>query len=279
MSLGYNSRHDDNLEEIFALPRSATASVEDHGFSSLKTDEFGAKDHSQSLQMKDDHKCRPLWISPDGHIFLETFSPVYKQTQDFLITISEPEGRPQFIHEFKLTPYSLYAAVSVGLNTKDIIDYLGRLCKHNLPTPIIKFIEECTMSFGKVKLVLKHNQYFVESEHGEIMQKLLADNIISGTRKRTEAEADFQEATDRIIFKKTARVDVVVRAAQNQDQAETDNSTAIPADIKSYLDNVDDDDDEEDPKTELFSYEVKQEHLEDLQRRCNELEYPLLAEY
>ena len=279
MSLGYNSRHDDNLEEIFALPRSATASVEDHGFSSLKTDEFGAKDHSKSLQMKDDHKCRPLWISPDGHIFLETLSPVYKQTQDFLITIAEPEGRPQYIHEFKLTPYSLYAAVSVGLNTKDIIDYLGRLCKHNLPTSITKFIEECTMSFGKVKLVLKHNQYFVESEHGEIMQKLLADNIISGTRKRTEAEADFQEATDRIIFKKTARVDVVVRAAQNLDQADTDNSATIPSDIKSYLDNVDDDDDDEDPKSELFSYEVKQEHLEDLQRRCNELEYPLLAEY
>ncbi|KAI6655042.1 XPB protein [Oopsacas minuta] len=281
MSLGYSSRHEDNLEELFALPRSATASVEDHGFSSLKTDEFGAKDHSQSLQMKDDHKCRPLWISPDGHIFLETFSPVYKQTQDFLITISEPEGRPQFIHEFKLTPYSLYAAVSVGLNTKDIIDYLGRLCKHNLPTSIVKFIEECTMSFGKVKLVLKHNQYFVESEHGEIMQKLLADNIISGTRKRIETEADFKEATDRIIFKKTARVDVVVRAAQIQDQTvpmETDN-TAIPSDIKSYLDNVDDDDEDDDPNTEVFSYEVKQEHLEDLQRRCNELEYPLLAEY
>ena len=281
MSLAYSSRQEENLEEIFALPKSATTTVEDHGASSLRTDEFGAKDYSQSLQMKEDHKCRPLWISPDGHIFLETFSPVYKETQDFLITISEPEGRPQFIHEFKLTPYSLYAAVSVGLNTKDIIDYLGRLCKHNLPTPIVKFIEECTMSFGKVKLVLKRNQYFVESEHGEIMQKLLADNIISGTRKRTETEADVQEATDIIIFKKTARLDVVVRAAQKEELAvptDTDAHTAIPSDIKSYLDNVDEDEDE-DPKSELFSYEVKQEHLESLQRRCNELDYPLLAEY
>lgn len=30
--------------------------------------------------------------------------------------------RPSFIHEYKLTPYSLYAAVSVGLQTEDIID-------------------------------------------------------------------------------------------------------------------------------------------------------------
>jgi DNA excision repair protein ERCC-3 len=31
-------------------------------------------------------------------------------------------SRPSFIHEYKLTSYSLYAAVSVGLQTEDIID-------------------------------------------------------------------------------------------------------------------------------------------------------------
>ena len=25
---------------------------------------------------------RPLWVTPDGHIFLETFSPIYKQAYD-----------------------------------------------------------------------------------------------------------------------------------------------------------------------------------------------------
>lgn len=30
--------------------------------------------------------------------------------------------RPAFIHEYKLTAYSLYAAVSVGLQTEDIIE-------------------------------------------------------------------------------------------------------------------------------------------------------------
>lgn len=30
--------------------------------------------------------------------------------------------RPAFIHEYKLTSYSLYAAVSVGLQTEDIIE-------------------------------------------------------------------------------------------------------------------------------------------------------------
>ncbi len=34
--------------------------------------------------------------------------------------------RPEHIHEYKLTSYSLYAAVSVGLQTADIIEYLTR---------------------------------------------------------------------------------------------------------------------------------------------------------
>lgn len=91
------------------------------------------------LHLKPDHASRPLWISPDdGHIILEAFSPIAEQAQDFLVAISEPVSRyadfccviytsrhairPAFIHEYKLTSYSLYAAVSVGLQTEDIIE-------------------------------------------------------------------------------------------------------------------------------------------------------------
>lgn len=36
----------------------------------------------------------------------------------------------------------------------------------------------CTLSYGKVKLVLKHNRYFVESRHSDVIQKLLKDKVI-----------------------------------------------------------------------------------------------------
>jgi hypothetical protein len=42
-----------------------------------------------------DHTNRPLWVTPDNRIFLETFSPVYKQAYDFLIAIAEPVCRPE----------------------------------------------------------------------------------------------------------------------------------------------------------------------------------------
>lgn len=128
-----------------------------------------------------------LFQAPDGHIFLEAFSPVYKYAQDFLVAIAEPVCRPNHIHEYKLTAYSLYAAVSVGLQTSDIVEYLQKLSKTSVPEGIVQFIKVrmrgndrkmssfilivrslhlimflfsqlCTVSYGKVKLVLKHNR-------------------------------------------------------------------------------------------------------------------------
>ncbi len=46
-----------------------------------------------SLHLKPDHASRPLWISPEGHIILEAFSPIAEQAQDFLVAISEPVSR------------------------------------------------------------------------------------------------------------------------------------------------------------------------------------------
>ena len=52
----------------------------------------------------------------------------------------KPVSRPEFIQEYKLTSYSLYAAVSVGLQTNDIIEYLKRLSKTSIPPSVINFI-------------------------------------------------------------------------------------------------------------------------------------------
>jgi hypothetical protein len=39
------------------------------------------KDFTDTVALKNDANSRPLWVSPDGHIFLETFSPIYKYLQ------------------------------------------------------------------------------------------------------------------------------------------------------------------------------------------------------
>lgn len=82
------------------------------------------------MKLKEDHANCPIWIGPDSRIFLEAFSPLYREATDFLIAIAEPVSRPQYIHEYMLTSYSLYAAVSVGLSKTDILKVLKRLAKN-----------------------------------------------------------------------------------------------------------------------------------------------------
>ncbi len=55
-----------------------------------------------------------------------------------------------------------------------------------VPESIVSFIRERTLSYGKVKLVLKHNKYFVESSHPETLQFLLKDRVIREARVHSE---------------------------------------------------------------------------------------------
>ena len=45
-------------------------------------------------------------------------------------------------------------------------------------------IKICTANIGKVKLVLKHNKYFIESQYPDFLQKLLRDPVISDARAK-----------------------------------------------------------------------------------------------
>ncbi|TRY74213.1 hypothetical protein DNTS_002857 [Danionella cerebrum] len=271
-----------------AVPAAAGKQVDE---SSTKLDEYGAKDYRLQMLLKNDHTSRPLWVAPDGHVFLEAFSPVYKYAQDFLVAISEPVCRPIHVHEYKLTAYSLYAAVSVGLQTSDIIEYLQKLSKTSVPDGIVQFIKLCTVSYGKVKLVLKHNRliqsrrgthgedatpkeaYFVETAFPDVIQRLLQDAVIRDCRLRS-AEGEETELITEIISSKPAitksqQDNGAPSSSQNQDGPRS--GTQVPEDIFSYYEQMDKEEEEEE--------ETQTEMIEVLQKRCIELEYPLLAEY
>ncbi|XP_045414785.1 general transcription and DNA repair factor IIH helicase subunit XPB isoform X3 [Lemur catta] len=217
--------------------------------------------------------------APDGHIFLEAFSPVYKYAQDFLVAIAEPVCRPTHVHEYKLTAYSLYAAVSVGLQTSDITEYLRKLSKTGVPDGIIQFIKLCTVSYGKVKLVLKHNRYFVESSHPDVIQHLLQDPVIRECRLRN-SEGEATELITETFTSKSAISKTAEGSSGPSTSLVTDpqGKSDIPTDLFDFYEQMDKDEEEEE-ETQTVSFEVKQEMIEELQKRCIHLEYPLLAEY
>mmetsp|Transcript_14873 Transcript_14873/g.28841 ORF Transcript_14873/g.28841 Transcript_14873/m.28841 type:complete len:838 (-) Transcript_14873:212-2725(-) len=176
------------------LDKSASAKIADRARSNINLLATG-EDFRKVLELKPGHESRPLWVAPTGQIYLETSSPYFALATDFLVAISEPESRPEFIHHYKLTPYSLYAAVSVNLDTETILRTLNRLSKVPVPPEVDAFVRKCTASHGKAKLVLKRNRLYVESPYPEVLKKLLEirairqaqDQSIDARLRRLEA--------------------------------------------------------------------------------------------
>ena len=240
------------------------------------------------LKLKPDHSSRPIWISPmDGKIFLESFSPLSEQAQDFLVTIAEPVSRPSFIHEYKITTHSLYAAVSVGLETDDIISVLNRLSKVPIATSVTDFIKTATHSYGKVKLVLKYNRYFVESSSAEILRMLLKDEVIGKLRLVSSEE---KSATEDGLVKTEAPTqgDLVIPGTKknhlndnNKGEGDKDNENIEKLDEEVeniYADVIADAEDENTDDT-VHSFEIASENVETIKKRCQEIDYPMLEEY
>lgn len=273
------------------------------------------RDYTQ-LQLKSDHGSRPLWISPNDYtITMEGFSPIAEQAQDFLVAIAEPVSRPAFIHEYRLTPYSLYAAVSVGLNPSDIIEVLNRLSKSPVPENVHRFIVESTRSFGKIKLVLKQNKYFVESAHPDILRTLLQDSVIGKARVRNEGHTDNRRLEVLGSTSAPTRGNLVIpgtegaaRARQQQQQQQQGqiggSATATPvvsanaggtgpapetanaaqreteADLFDAIIGVDETDEAgNDDEDIVHSFEIQEASIEDVKKRCQELQLPMLEEY
>ncbi|KAI3387181.1 hypothetical protein SNEBB_005214 [Seison nebaliae] len=248
------------------------------------------RDYRLAMMMKPDFQQRPIMISPDGRIYLESFSPLYDQAQDFLVAIAEPVCRPKHLHEYKLTPYSLYAAVSVGIETNFIIEFLNRLSKTELDKGIVEFVKHCTLSYGKVKLVLKNNRYFVESNFSDVIFKLLKNDdvrqciYLEGKKndKLTMEDVRNQMSKQRMenennFLNINNEKDIDMELDTNKPMVDENTND----DIYSLLDELEKQNDEEKKSTtvDTISFEVHREMIEQLQRSCLALDYPLLSEY
>ena len=248
----------------------------EHGKKQDKADAGDDKEKERDythLVLKSDHERRPLYVCPDGHIFLEAFSTMYKPAYDFLVSVAEPVCRPQHVHEYKLTPFSLYAAVSVGLETDAIIAVLRRFSKTELDPSVVEFIKVSTENYGKAKLVLYQNRFFVESADRNVLRVLAQDEIVGQARIQPPADA----ATDSDgFFQAEARKNV-----QQVVEIEEEDGGEKRMDV----------DGEEEPndhaliltkaKRIMYSFEINPAMVEQVKQRClpGGLNFPLLEEY
>ncbi|KAH7323224.1 helicase conserved C-terminal domain-containing protein [Stachybotrys elegans] len=247
------------------------------GLFDLATGLFEKNDFT-ALALKPDHQARPLRVDGCARLVLEKFHPLVSQVQEFLVTIAEQISRPDFLHEYRLTTHSLYAAVSVGLTADDIIKTLARFSKNEMPQNVIRYIQHCGRRYGMVKLVLRNGKYYLETVDLATLQMLLQDTRIRHCRVQDQA------ATHK-VFKPIGAPVAGTKAAERVREAEglsgartivDDMQDSNAATIHHTLHNEEEDD--EDQRV-VHSFQIADDKVGAVAERCLALHHPALEEY
>lgn len=194
----------------------------------------------EELEMLPDCETKPLWVNYDALIIFEAFRPNSRHVADFLIAISEPVSRPLKIHEYQITSYSLYAAASVGLTTDQILASLARFSKNKIPKGVRNFITDCTLSYGKVKLVRADAQFYIEAINSELFGMILKDPILSNLGTSAEEHKMRIKITNVELAKKRC-IEIDYPLIEEYDYKQDEKLASLEIDLK--------------PSTQIRSYQ------------------------
>ena len=178
-----------------------------------------------NLRLKADHAKRPIWVTSKGHIYLEAFSPLYEIAYEFLIAVAVPVCRARLIQEYRLDSYSLYAAVSIGLDDKKIVRVLNNLSKTEIPVEVVEDVRNAVANYGKTKIVLRENMYFLEATDKDILLLLLEDPVIYEAALDVCDDEDLAPPEENHVSYLDAVAAAAARAASGSSSTTTTTST------------------------------------------------------
>lgn len=142
--------------------------------------------------------------------------------------------------------------------TGSILKVLNRLSKVPVPDTIVSFIRDRTMSYGKVKLVLKHNKYFIESSHPDTLQFLLKDSVIRDARVIPQQQPGDVVSTALMTSKAPTKSGLVIPGTKESGaggQNAADGKRQTDADLFTSVVGVDNDEIDEDDDN-VHSFEI-----------------------
>ena len=137
----------------------------------------------------------------------------------------------------------------------------------------------CTLSYGKIKLVLKDNKYFVESAYPDCLQKLLKDPVIQECRLRqpipTSANGEGKTIDNEELIREEVTKTVLPRYLSNRasgsiandtnkkdtneievNSENTESNGLIPDDITTFYQKMDAEDDDDEDKNGLKGMQI-----------------------
>ena len=252
-------------------------------------------DEEGEMTLKVNHSSRPLFVGKNKHIFLERFSAFFKFAEEFLIAIAEPVSRCEKMNEYVLTQHSLHAAVSTGLDSDVIIRRLNELSKTFLHADIVEFIRSCTAVYGKVKLVIVDDRFYLETPRQDIYEKLSRNPVIEEAKTGTQGQGILSQSSSsvlpdgmQVLGKGPAAMGTLTANEGAGDKRRAADAAANHdiARLEAEMEKDDDDgaaggknDKAQVPAHKLWHIEIDGTRALDVKRACLDMEYPCLEEY
>lgn len=125
--------------------------------------------------LKQHHAEFPCHVLENGTIIVSTIVKHGMLVSEFIASIAEPVSRPQYVHEYKLTSFSLLSAISdagEGEEAGRILKMLQTVTKHTIPKSVCDFIQFCESTYCKVGITYSGNGVFLTSRDPSILNRL-----------------------------------------------------------------------------------------------------------
>lgn len=95
----------------------------------------------------------PLIVQSDGTLLLEVHHEVAQGIRHKLSAIAQLAKSPEYFHEYRITPISLWNAAQSGWSEEKVIALLEDYARYPVPKELIKKVRDALSSFGRVELV------------------------------------------------------------------------------------------------------------------------------
>ncbi|SDC91057.1 DNA excision repair protein ERCC-3 [Melghirimyces thermohalophilus] len=115
---------------------------------------------------------RPMIVQGDGVVLLEADHPAFPEVRDRLSNLAELVKTPDHLHTYRITPLSLWNAVSAGWTVQEAVGFLEEESKFGLPASLKRQVEEKMGRCGLVTLTSKEKQLILSVADAALSQKM-----------------------------------------------------------------------------------------------------------
>lgn len=128
----------------------------------------------------------PLIVQSDGTLLLEVHHPASQGLRHELATVAQLAKSPEYFHEYRITPISLWNAAQAGWSEERILSLLQDNARYPVPNELVKKISESVSRFGRVELLREEEELVLRPTQAE-------DRVLVELAERKALEDFLQE--------------------------------------------------------------------------------------